>query len=178
MPAMRTMTEAEIMALPDDGLKRELVGGEIRVSAAGWQHGLTCTALVAELHRHVREHDLGAVVDSSTGYWMPNGNLRVPDVSFVSKARAPASRHAGFSRIVPDLAVEVLSPTDSAQEMLEKVAEYIASGVRLIWIIDPDQRRATVHRADAPAATLHGDDELDGVDVVPGFRCALARLWH
>ena len=85
----RAMTEAELMALPDDGRKREYVGGELQVSAAGWRHGLVCIALGSELHRHARAHGLGRVADSSTGYWLPNGNMRIPDASFVSKERAP-----------------------------------------------------------------------------------------
>ena len=177
MPTTRSMTEAELMALPQDGGKREYVGGEIRVSPAGWRHGLVSTALAAELHAHARALDLGWVADSSTGFWMPNGNLRLPDASFVRKERSPGEDHRGFSKVVPDIAAEVLSPGDSAAAILEKVAEYLESGVRLVWVVDPEGLRATVHRPNGPAATLHGDDVLDGEDVLPGFRCPLTRLW-
>jgi Uma2 family endonuclease len=177
MPTTRPMTEAELMSLPRDGMKREYVGGEIRVSPAGWRHGLVSTALAAELHAHARAGDLGRVADSSTGFWMPSGNLRVPDAAFVSKARSPGEAHLGFSNVVPDIAAEVLSPGDSAGEILEKVAEYLESGVRLVWVIDPERLRATVHRADGMPAVLEGDDALDGEDVLPGFRCPLTKLW-
>ena len=177
MSTTRTMTEADLMALPRDGYKREYVDGEIRVSPAGFRHGNVALRLGGLLIAYVEAHGLGYAADSSTGFWMPSGNLRLPDLSFVSTARMPDGPPTGFSRIVPDLAVEILSPGDRHREVLDKVGEYVTSGVRLVWIIDPDARRAAVHRSLVDVTTLCEDDELDGLDVVPGFRCKLATIF-
>ena len=177
MSTTRAMTEADLMALPDDGCKRELVDGEITVtSPAGPPHGRTNTRLSARLQMWAERHELGDVYCSSTGFWMSSGNLRVPDVSFIARARLPLPGQRGFSPVPPDLAVEVLSPGDSGRYLLDKVGEYLASGVRLVWIIDPEDRRAVVYRSLTDVRTLAEDDELDGEDVVPGFRCRLAEI--
>ena len=176
MSTMRTMTEAELMALPRDGFKRELVDGEIVVSPAGPRHGYVIIRLGARLWTHVESHDLGYVLDSSTGCWMPSGNLRVPDLTFVAKDRLPDGPGDAFLRVVPDLLAEVLSPGDSPRRILDKVGEYLAAGVRLVWVIDPRTRRATAHRSLTEVHDLGEDDALDGEDVVPGFRCRLGDV--
>ena len=176
MSMTRTMTEAELMALPKDGYKRELVDGEIVLSPAGPRHGWVIVRLTLRLAAHLESHDLGYLLDSSTGCWMPSGNLRSPDLTFVAKARLPDGPGDKFLRVVPDLVVEVLSPGDSKREIMNKIREYLAAGVRLVWVIDPKKRRATVHRSDADVRTLGEDDALDGEDVVPGFRCRLGDV--
>ena len=176
MSTTRTWTDEELMKLPRDGFKRELVNGEIRVSPAGAPHGAVIMSLGALLWRHVTTRGLGHVFDSSTGWRLPSGNLRVPDLSFIARERLPRGIEAGFLRIAPDLAVEVLSPGDSEREILDKVGEYLAAGVRLAWVIDPDGRCAAVHRSLTSVQSLGPGDALDGEDVVPGFRCALEDI--
>src|SRR5262245_59770923 len=83
----RKATEADLLETPRDGQKYELVDGEIRVSPAGFRHGLVCVALSTRLAAFVKERRLGHVVDSSTGFRLPGGNVRLPDVSFVSRGR-------------------------------------------------------------------------------------------
>lgn len=173
---MRTMTEADLLALPKDGSKRELVDGEIRVSPAGYRHGRIIIELAVALGGFVKANDLGYVADSSTGFWMPSGNLRVPDLTFVAKHRFADGPPEGFCRVVPDLAVEVLSPGDSPRAILDKVGEYLAAGVRMIWIIDPEARRAVVHRSLTDVEEIGEDDDLDGEEVVPRFRCRLRDI--
>ena len=176
MSTVRTMTEAELMALPRDGFKRELVDGEIRVSPAGAPHGQTIVKLTVRLGSHVEAHALGHHFDSSTGCWMPSGNLRVPDLAFVSLARMPDGVPSGFLRVVPDLVVEVLSPGDSERAVLDKVGEYLAAGVRLVWVVDPEARVAVCHRSLTSVRVVNESGELDGGEVVPGFRCRLAEI--
>src|SRR5687768_13828293 len=113
MSTTRTWTEKELMALPRDGFKRELVDGEIQLSPAGSPHGNVNTRLIARLQSFVEVHRLGETFDGATGCWMPSGNLRVPDVTFVTRSRLPGASEQGFLRVVPDLVVEVLSPGDS-----------------------------------------------------------------
>jgi len=172
----RTMSEAELMALPRDGFKREWVDGEIRVRPAGGPHGWVILQISALLVAHVNAHALGYAFDSSTGCWMPSGNLRVPDLTFVSRERLPEGIGEGFIRVVPDLAVEVLSPGDSQRGILDKVGEYLAAGVRLIWVFDPRARRAVAHRSLTDVRELGEDDFLEGLDVLPGFRCRLGDI--
>lgn len=176
MSTTRTWTEQELMALPRDGQKRELVDGEIRVSPAGFRHGQVIIRLGARLVAHVDRFALGYLADSSTGVWMPSGNLRVPDLTFVVRDRLSEGPPEGFLRVVPDLLVEVLSPGDTERYVLDKVGEYLAAGVRLVWVIDPATRSASVHRSVTGVRALGASDDLDGEDVVPGFRCRLGDV--
>ncbi len=176
MSTTRTMTEADLMALPRDGFKRELVDGEIVVSPAGVPHGRIIVELTIQLGAHVKAASLGYVLDSSTGCWMPSGNLRVPDLTFVSHERMPGGVTEGFLRVIPDLVVEVLSPGDSHRRILDKVGEYLSAGVRLVWVIDPAKRAAACYRSLTDVRVVDAEGELDGGDVVPGFRCRLGDV--
>jgi Uma2 family endonuclease len=177
MSTTRAMTEAELMALPRDGWKRELVDGEIVVSPAGAPHGSIIVEVTGQLRDHVKPRGLGHLFDSSTGCWMPSGNLRVPDVSFVSHERMPGGVAEGFLEVVPDLVVEVLSPGDSQRRILDKVGEYLAAGVRMVWVVDRIERIAVSYRSLTNVRVVHEDDDLDGEDVVPGFRCRLRDVF-
>ena len=177
MSTVRTMTEAELMALPRDGWKREYVDGDIVLSPAGAPHGVTVLNLASCLHAHVKTHSLGYLLDSSTGCWMPSGNLRVPDITFVSRERLPDGIQQGFLRAIPDLVVEVLSPGDSERGILDKVGEYLGAGVRLVWVIDPRSRSASAYRSLTDVRALHDEDLLNGEEVVPGFRCRLGDIF-
>src|SRR5262245_51419581 len=110
MTTTRTVTDQELMGVPQDGRKYELVDGEVEVSPAGGRHGQVAVALILSLAAYVRERRLGHVLDSSTGYRLPGGNVRSPDVSFVAAGRFPDERvPKGFVDLVPDVAVEILS---------------------------------------------------------------------
>jgi Uma2 family endonuclease len=127
--------------------------------------------------RIAEESKLGQVFESSTGFRLPSGNVRSPDVSFVAANRFENDEAPeGFCPLAPDLAVEVLSPSDDVREVLDKVGEYLQAGVRLVWVIDPKARRATRYRSLNDVRTLGPDDALDGEDVVPGFRCPLSEI--
>jgi len=170
-------TEEDLLRTPRDGQKYELVDGQIRVSPAGYRHGAVCVRLVTLLYTFVKERHLGHVADSSTGFRLPGGNIRVPDVSFVATGRfAGEQPPEGFPDLPPDLAVEVLSPDDRSRDVLDKVGEYLQAGVRLVWVIDPKQRTAAIHRSLTEVRKLGPDDSLDGEDVAPGFGCRLAEV--
>jgi Uma2 family endonuclease len=178
MGATKVWTDDELMRLPDDGYKHELVDGALVVSPAGARHGRTIVRLTVRLGAFVAARGLGEVFDSSTGYRLPGGNLRVPDLSFVASARLPGGRApVGFLYAPPDLAVEVLSPDDRPRLVADKVAEYLAVGVRLVWVIDPETARATAHRPNGGAREIPSSGTLDGGDVLPGFECRLADLF-
>jgi Uma2 family endonuclease len=170
-------TEEDLLRTPKGGQKLELVDGEIRLSPTGSRHGLVCVELVLRLGAFVKERHLGYLFDSSTGFRLPGGNVRLPDVAFVARGRfADEQIPEGLAYLAPDLAVEVLSPRDRTWPMFDKIGEYLEAGVPLVWVIDPERRRAGVYKSMTDARGLGPEDSLDGEHVVPGFRCRLADL--
>jgi Uma2 family endonuclease len=174
----RIATEEDLRNTPDDGIY-ELVDGEIRMSLAGGTHGKTSMVLVVLLGSHVKQHRLGHVFGPDTGHRLPSGNVRCPDVSFVRAGRFPDEVvPTDWVNLPPDLAVEVVSPNDRLRWILDKVGEYLEAGVRLVWVIDPQKRRATAYRSLLDVRELGPEDSLDGEDVVPGFRCRLGEVFE
>lgn len=175
----RLPTDAELMALPKDGYKRELLNGEIVMSPAGFDHGRRIMRFSTVFAGFLYQHNLGEVFDGQTGFRMRNGDVLSPDVSFVSRARMlqPGQREEGFFEGSPDLAIEFLSPGDSAKRLNEKLAQYFHNGTRLAWVMDWRRRIVSVHRGLEPAAVLEETDELSGEDVVHGFRIAVAAVF-
>lgn len=173
----RLATEDDLRAMPEDGNKYELVDGEIRVSPAGDRHSAVALALASRLLVFVKGGGLGHVMGADAGFRLPGGNVRSPDVSFVATGRFPNDRPPeDWGSLAPDLAVEVVSPRDRPRHVLDKVGEYLAAGVRLVWVVDPRTRRATIHRSLTDVRTIGEDEFLDGEDVVPGFRCRLGEI--
>lgn len=180
-PAPKVWTEAEIQALPDDGYNHEIVDGELVMSPKNnWQHGDICMRLSSAMHAHVRDHRLGAVFDSSTGFWMVNRNCRAPDVSFVVRERLRGlnRRAPAFIQGAPDLAVEVLSPDLTRRELDARLRDFFASGTRLAWVIDPAREFVEVCHSPARRRLVPANGTLDGEDVLPGFTFAIAELFR
>ncbi len=176
----RLLTAEEFAQLPEeDGFYRyELVRGRVvREPGPGWPHGRLASRLHVRLATFVEERGLGYIV-LETGYIVERGpdTVRGPDVSFVSRARLGDKHPEVYPELGPDLAVEVLSPSNRPREMAEKLAQYFSAGTRLAWVIDPKRRTAKVYRPGRDVRVLHEQDELDGEDVVPGFRCRLADV--
>ncbi|MGQ0648216.1 MAG: Uma2 family endonuclease [Gemmatimonadaceae bacterium] len=176
---LMTVDEFFVASVPDG--KAELVRGELRVTPpAGAPHGTAAANLVLLLGSHVKARKLGRVFGDGFGYVLTQlpHTVRVPDVSFVHAERLPAEGIGpGLLRIAPDLAVEVLSPGESASELEEKLADYSLAGTPLIWIVDPSRRSAGVLSATAPARWLQEGDLLRGDDVIPGFVCSVAEIF-
>ena len=173
----KAATEEDLLRTPKDGSTYELVDGEIRVSPGGFRHGVVSVRITARLYAFVTEHKLGFVIESNTGFRLPGGNVRSPDACFVSAERIPEGRLPdGFADVAPDLAVEVISPGDRPRHVLDKVGEYLEAGVRLVWVIDPKRQRAVAYRSLSEVRELGPADELDGEDVLPGFRCRLSDI--
>ena len=173
-------TEEELQALPDDGFNHEIVDGELVMSPKNNpEHGQICMRLGAALHMHVEQKKLGAMFDSSTGFWMENENCRAPDISFVSKERLRGLKRPlkKFFRFAPDLAVEVLSPNNTRAEIQERLRDFFASGTKLAWIIDPESKSAEICYSLEKRRLLGPNGELNGEEVVPGFRFKIAELF-
>lgn len=177
MATTRVITDEELLRLPKDGNKYEAVDGGLRVSPAGWLHERIVARLIGRLVAFVERERLGDVLGSNVLYVLPSGNKRGPDVSFVAADRlGPGAVGVAFPQLVPDFAVEVLSPGDSPRQVLDKVGEYLQAGVRLVWIIDPERRHAAIYRSMTSVREIGGDGNLDGEDLLPGFRCSLAEI--
>ncbi len=180
MPAPVSLTVAEYDALPDDPRHvLELSRGRVvREPRPGQLHGRVQVRIAARLEPFVTTHNLGYVVVES-GFVLERNpdTLRGPDVAFVARSQYRDELPVSRPSFAPALAIEILSPSDHVGSMLEKVAQYLAAGSRAVWLIDPMERIATMHRPDAPIALLHEAEELAADDVLPGFRCRLSELF-
>ncbi|MEE3717948.1 Uma2 family endonuclease [Tumidithrix elongata RA019] len=178
----RVWTDTEFMALPDDGHHYEIVDGELMdVGNSGAKHGYIAIILSSALFAVVMSKKLGALFDSSTAFKMESGNKRSPDISFFTKERLQGLEElpTGFLEGAPDLAVEILSPGNTIEEIDDKIAEYFQNGSRLVWVINPRQQYILVYRSSqAPDRLLKPEDSLDGEDVVLGFSLPVTELFQ
>ena len=176
----KLITAEELWAMPEvPGKRFELVHGElIEVAGSGAEHGAIALNVGSVLRVFVRQHRLGIVSGDSTSYILVRGPdiTRIPDVSFVASNRIPEGGVSkAFWPIPPDLAIEIVPPGDSAMELRKKVREYLEAGTRLVWVLWPDERAVTAYPAGAELHEYGSDDELDGGDVLPGFRVRVAE---
>jgi Uma2 family endonuclease len=156
----------------------ELVDGRLVEQHVGAKSSWVAGRLFALLLAHSEKHGLGWVFPSETAYRFPNRKTtRKPDASFIRRGRLKDEVIPdGELKLHPDLAVESVSPNDTVYELDEKIEDYLAVGVRLVWVVNPQARIVIVHRPDGTLSKLREGQELDGEDVVPGFRCALAAF--
>lgn len=175
-------SEAKLQSLPENGFTHEVVNGELILSPKdNWFHGRICTRLIIALGNFAREHRLGAVLDSSTGFWMFNRNCRAPDVSFVPTRRLqslgfkPAERR--FFPGAPDLAIEILSPNNTRAEIDSRLKDFFASGTQLAWVIDPENETAEICHSPTDRRLLGPGALLAGEQLLPGFQLPLADLF-
>lgn len=177
----KTWTEEELLALPKDNGKCELVDGElIRMAPSGYEHSDVCIELGVRLRPFARKHKLGRVLEGQAGFWMKSGNLRAPDLSFVSKDRERKLERlpTGFFNGAPDLAVEVLSPSDRMTDVMKKIIDYFESGAKLVWVIDPEAKTVSIYGSPTDVKVLGQTDVLTGEDVVPGFAIRIRELFE
>jgi Uma2 family endonuclease len=176
----KVWTDEELLSLPDDMKKCEIIKGELVVSPAGIEHEEIGMRLGSALFNFVRKKKLGIVCGSSAGYWMKERtSFLSPDVSFIAKERLQGAKRAPkkFFNGAPDLAVEVLSPSDTIDKLHEKIVEYFDNGARLIWVLNPEEQIVLVYHAPQPDKLLRAGDALDGEDVVPGFSMPVSELF-
>ncbi|MCY4661295.1 MAG: Uma2 family endonuclease [Acidobacteria bacterium] len=175
-----TMTANELLRLPDDECRYALVRGELhRMTPAGFNHGAIVMRLGAPLAQHVSRHRLGVVCGAETGFVLRRrpDTVLAPDLSFVRRERIPASGEpVAFWDGAPDLAVEVVSPSDTRVQVAEKVAAWLGAGARLVWVVHPGQGSVAVHVPDAAPRRLASNDTLDGAPLLPDFRLPVAAI--
>ncbi len=172
-------TDEEFMALPEDG-RYELVNGElVNMGNSGMEHGYIASNLIFFLSAVVRSQKLGVICDSSTAFTMKTGNKRSPDVSFIAAGRLQGVKRLpkGYFQGSPDLAVEILFPSNTVEEIHDKIVEFFENGTRLAWVTHPDEQYVLVYHSPSPDRLLRLEDSLDGEEVVPGFSLAVAELF-
>ncbi len=179
----RPWTVADLLALADDENRYELVRGDlIMMSPASPVQGRYASRLGSALHVYVDKHDLGEVYTAEPGFELqsePDEVVRAPDVAFVRKERIPPSdEEAGFWPIAPDLAVEIISPSETAAEIQNKVQDYLAAGVRLTWLVYPQSKPVTEYQSPTQIRQLGLEESLDGGQVIPGFSYPLPDLFR
>jgi Uma2 family endonuclease len=178
------MTEDELLRMPDDGYRYELVEGELRqMSPTGYEHGRCTSNLSMLLATHVRKHKLGDVLAAETGFVIARKadgrvTVRAPDVAFVARGRVPADADTQkYLELAPDFVAETLSPSDTAVEVEEKIASWLTAGVRAALVVNPASRSVTLYRTSSVISRLTDTDELDLTDIVEGFRCRVSEIF-
>jgi Uma2 family endonuclease len=176
------MTAEELLHLPDNGKRYELVNGELcEMSPAGGEHGIVGGRALRRVGTFLDHHpDVGGeVFTAETGFRLSRDpdTVRAPDVAYVVQARLSQASVPGYPELAPDLIVEVVSPSDRASAIQEKIDEWLRAGVQLAWVLYPTTRSAMVYRADGTTQLLHADDALSGETVLPGFSVRLSELF-
>jgi Uma2 family endonuclease len=173
-------TPADLLAMPDSN-NVELVNGELVEKPVSVLSSIVENRLSWRLGSHCEAHRIGVVMSATNGIQcFPDEprKVRKPDISFVKQERFSLEHlREGFLSIAPDLAVEVISSHDEASELNEKIEEYLAAGIALVWVIDPENQIIHIHRIDGSVTKLRKDGELSGENVVPGFTCKVADLF-
>jgi len=173
-------TEADVLAVHDrEDRLFELVDGVLVEKATGYRESLIATILSQLLWNFLGHHPLGVVAGADGTLRLAPGLVRIPDVSFISWDRMPGRTvpRAAIPHLGPDLAVEILSASNTPAEMTRKVAEYFDAGARLVWIVDPEARTATVYTAPEQSSIVTEDGTLGGGDILPGFAAPLRALF-
>ena len=167
-----TAADVERISLP--GKLVELVRGRLVVrEPPGTRHGAIAANLAFLLSDHVRRRGLGTVFAQDTGFKIAADpdTVRAPDVAFVARERGDRIPARGYAELAPDLLAEILSPDDRPGEVLAKVADWLAAGTQLAWLVDPERSEVRVYRRDGSLSVLREHDALEGEHVLPGFSC-------
>ena len=175
------MTAEELLNMPDDGFRYELIRGELRkMPPAGHDHGGIAAFITIQLGKHVMEGGLGKVYAAETGFKLESDpdHVRAPDAAFVRRDRAATARETpGFFPGPPDVAVEVISPSDRYTEVEEKVADWLDAGTLAVIVVDPRRRTVKVHRSATDAVVLSEADMLAVGDIVPGWQMPVRDIF-
>ena len=181
-PKTKLLTADDLLRLYSRGVRGELIRGELHETmSSGREHGELVMNLASAMGAFIKPRRLGRLYGSDSGVLLERDpdTVREPDIGFVSAAKAPRGvRVTGYSEEIPDLVVEVASPSDSLREIREKSLMWKGHGVRIVWAVYPDTRTVDVYREDGVVTTLAENDTLDGGGVLPGFSCAVSDIFE
>ena len=161
-------------------IERNAEGGVAVMGPAGWETAERNAEITSQLKRWATRNGTGRAVDSSAGYLLPNGAMRSPDASWVRNERLASvtpEQRSKFLPLCPDFVIELRSPTDRLARLQDKMAEYMANGTQLGWLIDPLNKRVYVYRPDADIETLDAPEQVSGDPLLQGFRLLMEELW-
>lgn len=177
----KLLTADDLLRLHSEGVRGELIRGVLRETmSTGVEHGKIVMTLGRHLGNFVAPENLGTLIGSDSGVRLERNpdTVREPDIAFISAERMPSdARVTTYSEVVPELVVEIVSPNDNLDDVLDKARMWLSFGVRLVWVVHPDTRSVDVHRAGQSVESIAEDGELDGLDVLPGFRCSVAAIF-
>jgi Uma2 family endonuclease len=179
--ATEQITAKQLWRMPKDGVRHELVRGQLTTMApSGFEHGAVIINLSTLLANHVKKRRLGVVVGAETGFILTRDpdTVRGVDIGFVRASRIPKEGPPKqFWTGAPDLAVEVLSPDDRPGEVSRKVNDYIASSAAMVWVVNPKNRTVTVHQPMTEPQVFRNGQTLTAGKVVPGFKCKVSEIF-
>ena len=178
----KLITADELLVLDAKGIRGELIRGEFNETKPdGMQHSGIAVNLGVMVLGFAKSRRLGRVTAPRTGVWLERDpdTVRESDMAFFSEGkRRRGDPVPGYAEVVPDLVVEVVSQNDTPAAIHDKALMWLCYGVRLVWVVRPNWREIAVYRADEPILTLTEADYLDGLDVLPGFTCAVSEVFE
>ena len=184
---MSSITRKDLEDMEARGLIREIVHGQWvpveEEKMAGELHGAIATNLIIALGSYVKAHALGRVYPADTTYILEEDEqgiqlMRLPDVSFVSADRVKTHDRETYYQLAPDLAIEIISPSERAVTIRAKLKEYLRTGVRQVWQVYPETQEVVVHLADGTVYTYTIEQTIPGADVIPGFELSVAAIFE
>ena len=175
------LTADDLLRLYSKGVRGELIRGELcETMPSGGKHGEVVVNMVIPMGSHIKSRRLGRLAASDSGVLLERDpdTVREPDIAYISAERLPLDVEVtGYYEVVPDLVVEVVSPGDSAREVMDKALMWLSYGTRLVWAVNPGSRTVDVYRPGERTVTLGVDEALDGLDVLTGFTCPVSDIF-
>jgi len=179
-PTPGTATEEHVIEFHDEeNHLYELIDGVLLEKSMGTYESFLAMLIGQLIGTYVREHDLGVLLGADGMLRLAPGLVRIPDVSFISRERLPEGKipHDTIADLVPDLAVEVVSKSNTAEEMNQKLVDYFSAGVRLVWYVQHLTRDVRVYTTVDRETVVKEGESLDGGDVLPGFKLPVATIF-
>ena len=175
------MTAEELMQLPEDGFRYELINGELeKMPPPGLPHGRIALRLCIVVGQFILDNGLGEGFATDTGFKLSSNpdTVLAPDFAFVTNEHfAEVCKTEGYGAGPPDLAVEVLSPSDRPGKVKQKISRWFSFGTRQVWIVDPKHSTVSVYRSESDITTFSGSDYLEAQELFPGFRISLDKIF-
>ena len=177
----KLLTADDLLRLYSEGVRGELIRGVLHETMpTGHERGRIVTNLTILMGVFIKPRKLGGLTASDAGVWLERDpdTVREPDIAYFSAERIPLDvRITGYAEVPPDLVVEIVSPSDSPREVNDKAWMWLSYGVRLVWVVQPESRTVDVYGPGRAVVTLNEGDTLDGMDVLPGFTCAVREVF-
>ena len=178
----KLLTADDLLRLYSEGVRGELIRGVLHQTVSvGLRHGEIVIKLGFLLTLFIQPLRLGRLVGSDAGILLERrpDTVREPDIAFISAKKLPLDVDVpGYSQVVPDLVVEIASPSDSIAAVNDKALMWLGFGVQIVWVVFPESRTLEVHSASAPPVLLGEGDQLDGGAVLPGFTCQVSQIFE